>query len=376
MNEPDVRDFNLVDLLSAPQTEAARQMRICNACRYCEGLCAVFPAMEQRLTFGGADVDYLSNLCHNCGACYQACQYGPPHEFAINVPQAMADLRQESYERYVWPASFAGLLARNGLWLGIASALATALFLIGLVIWHQPGALFSAYTGPGAFYDLIPHGVLVIIFGLLLGYAVLAMGLSVRRFWLASARIPKLAAGAAGQAIHDAATLKYLDGGGPGCMTEDARPDDKRRFYHHAAAYGFLLCLASTSLATICHYLGSEAPYPVWHPVVILGVVGGVGLIVGPLGLLIGRGWRANARQAQAGSDIGLTFIVMLLATSTSGLALLALRSTPAMGTVLALHLGIVAALFASMPYGKFVHGLHRLATLLRHAHEQRTKMV
>ena len=26
-------------------------MTICNACRYCEGYCAVFPAMEKRLTF-------------------------------------------------------------------------------------------------------------------------------------------------------------------------------------------------------------------------------------------------------------------------------------------------------------------------------------
>ena len=29
----------------------ARQMSICNACRYCEGYCAVFPAMELRRTF-------------------------------------------------------------------------------------------------------------------------------------------------------------------------------------------------------------------------------------------------------------------------------------------------------------------------------------
>ena len=28
--------------------EAERQLTICNACRYCEGYCAVFPAMEMR----------------------------------------------------------------------------------------------------------------------------------------------------------------------------------------------------------------------------------------------------------------------------------------------------------------------------------------
>ncbi len=55
------------------EIEVARQMQICNACRYCEGFCAVFPAMTRRLAFGKADVNYLANLCHNCGACYHAC---------------------------------------------------------------------------------------------------------------------------------------------------------------------------------------------------------------------------------------------------------------------------------------------------------------
>ena len=66
--------------------DAARQMTICNACRYCEGYCAVFPAMELRRTFTKADILYLANLCFDCRACYYACQYAPPHEFAVNVP--------------------------------------------------------------------------------------------------------------------------------------------------------------------------------------------------------------------------------------------------------------------------------------------------
>ena len=31
--------------LTPKLAEAARQVEICNACRYCEGYCAVFPAM-------------------------------------------------------------------------------------------------------------------------------------------------------------------------------------------------------------------------------------------------------------------------------------------------------------------------------------------
>jgi citrate/tricarballylate utilization protein len=55
--------------------EARRQMEICNACRYCEGYCAVFPAMAMRREFTGADLTHLANLCHGCKGCYHACQY-------------------------------------------------------------------------------------------------------------------------------------------------------------------------------------------------------------------------------------------------------------------------------------------------------------
>ena len=57
-----------------PFSEGARQMGICNSCRYCEGYCAVFPAMERRLEFHGTDLNYLANLCHGCAECYCACQ--------------------------------------------------------------------------------------------------------------------------------------------------------------------------------------------------------------------------------------------------------------------------------------------------------------
>jgi citrate/tricarballylate utilization protein len=77
--------------------EAERQMVVCNACRYCEGYCAVFPAMERRRSFSAGDLSYLAHLCFDCRDCYYACQYAPPHEFAINVPKVFAELRGETY---------------------------------------------------------------------------------------------------------------------------------------------------------------------------------------------------------------------------------------------------------------------------------------
>ena len=58
--------------LTASEGEVARILQICNACRYCEGFCAVFPAIEQRRDFTAGDISYLANLCHNCRGCYYA----------------------------------------------------------------------------------------------------------------------------------------------------------------------------------------------------------------------------------------------------------------------------------------------------------------
>lgn len=370
MSDIDTSDFNLADLTRFKQEEVARQMTICNACRYCEGLCAVFPAMELRRSFESDDVDYLSNLCHNCGACYEACQYVAPHEFDINIPKAMAELREDTYQRYVWPTTFAGLFRRNALWIGLSSVTLVVAFIAGLLIWYSPAPVFTTYVGKGAFYALIPHELMVAIFGILFLYAIFAMSMSVYRFWRTTHNGEKVEPGTLSQAFLDTASLRYLHGGGPGCTSDTDRPRSHRRWYHHATAYGFLLCFASTSLGTICHYAGYIAPYAVWHPVVILGTLGGIGLLIGPIGLI--RAHRRLADDAQNTADIGLVFLFVLMATSLSGLAVLILRATPLMHLMLMIHLGIVAAFFISMPYGKFVHGLHRVAALVRHAHEQR----
>ena len=144
--------FDLKTLLDPKASqEVARVMQICNACRYCEGFCAVFPAMTRRRHFNEGDVGYLSNLCHNCGACYHACQYAPPHEFGVNVPQAFAAARNDSYAAYAWPGPLAGLFRQNGLFvtLGISGGLALTVGLMLAMI--APSLFWGVHIGEGAF---------------------------------------------------------------------------------------------------------------------------------------------------------------------------------------------------------------------------------
>ena len=353
--------------------EADRLMTVCNSCRYCEGLCAVFPAMEMRRSFLEGDLNLLANLCHGCGACFDDCQFSPPHEFAVNVPLALAKVRVESYESYAWPGALSGLFRRNGVVIAVAMSLSVALFLIGFAAFRDPATLFGTHLGPGAFYKLMPHNSMAVLFGGAFFYAIFALGMGVRNFWrdINAANPLKTDPASLWQAMKDAGSLRYLDGGGVGCFNEDDEPKDNRRLFHHLTFYGFLLCLASTSIATLYHYLlGREAPYPWYDLPVLTGTLGGLGLTVGVSGLIAAkRGRRTELRdESQMGMD--MAFMLMLLMTAVTGLLLLGLRATPAMGLLLALHLGVVFALFLTIPYSRFVHGIYRFGALVRYARE------
>ncbi|MGZ5048666.1 MAG: tricarballylate utilization 4Fe-4S protein TcuB [Usitatibacter sp.] len=356
--------------------EAQRVLAICNACRYCEGYCAVFPALERRLSFTEHDVHYLANLCHNCGSCLYACQYAPPHEFQLNFPRILAQVRKGTYQRYAWPRGLAVAFERNGLAVALASAASLAVFLVAMALAGDPARLFRAYPdAEGAFYAVLPHAAMAGAFGAVSAAAVLALAMSFARFWRdMDEEAGELASPASsGSAVADALTLKYLDGGGEGCTYPGDKPSFARRNFHHLTFYGFMLCFAATCVATLYHYgFGWKAPYPFWSLPVALGTAGGAGLLAGTAGLLALRLRRDPqlADPAQDGMDIA--FLALLFAVASTGLLLLAFRETRAMGTLLAVHLGAVLALFLTLPYGKFVHALYRVAALARFHIERR----
>ena len=165
-----------------PIAHGAHVLTVCNACRYCEQYCPVFPAMEQRATFARVDLAYLANLCHNCGECLYACQYAPPHEFGINVPRTLAEIRLASYEDYAWPRPLAALVpppfAAHRRRLSPRCSRRSS---------PRPrpsrdrGALWRMDPA-GDFYAVVPHGVMVALFGAVFAFAVLAIAIGVARF--------------------------------------------------------------------------------------------------------------------------------------------------------------------------------------------------
>ena len=163
---------------------ARREMEICNACRYCEGFCAVFPAVELRREFSAGDISYLANLCHGCRGCYYACQYSPPHEWGINVPAALAEVRAESYAEYAWPKPLASMFNRNGTVVSLIAALGIAVVLILSMLLNSPGNFFGAHgTMPDSFYDIIPLWAMQIVAIATFGFSLVALGMGARNFW-------------------------------------------------------------------------------------------------------------------------------------------------------------------------------------------------
>lgn len=353
--------------------EAGRQLVICNACRYCEGYCPVFRAIETRRDFKQGDVFYLSNLCHDCRACYYACMYTPPHEFAINIPQILAESRMETYRRWSWPAFLGRAFKNRSVTVLLATAMAALVAVLGLLFIPLEN-LFAIHVGPGAFYEVVPYlamvaGALILFF---YGIAVWLRGGA--RFWAetSSALQNKGSWKALAAAIGAALGLRYLKGGGPGCFYPDEQPSSVRRGYHALTFWGFTSDFISTTLAFVYQdFLHILPPYSLTSAPVIFGAVGGVALILGTGGLIYYKLRSDREPAAAAASGMDYVFLFTLGLTALTGMLTLILRATSAMGSVLVLHLACIAALFVSAPYGKFVHAVYRTLALIRYEVEQ-----
>jgi citrate/tricarballylate utilization protein len=177
--------------------------------------------------------------------------------------------------------------------------------------------------------------------------------------------------GGTAAAVGDMLTLNHLHVAGRDCVTGLEIRTPWRRWLHHATFYGFMLCFASTCVATLYHVGGTPAPYAYSSVPVLLGTAGGIGLFVGTAGALLHRRTRDAALSDVAQDELDRSFLVLLLLTAATGLLLLALRHERVMGLLLVVHLGVVLALFLTLPYGKLVHGLYRGIALLRHRRER-----
>ncbi len=341
-------------------SEARRQAEICNACRYCEGYCSVFPAMFAERSFSDSSIIQLANLCHNCRGCYYACQYTPPHEFAINLPAALDEVRYDSWKKFSWPQGFANMFDRSGMIMVVVLTCSLA-FLFWLV------NTFIPEDGEG-FYAHMSHGLMVMIFLPSFLLPLIATGVSINRYW-GYIGGKKMTLTELWQASLEAITLRNLKGGhGDGCNFEDEdRFTKTRSALHKMTFWGFLMCFGSTTAGTILHYaFGLEAPYSWYSLPKLLGVPGGLLLCLGTGGLA----WLKTKADPSLGVvriwGSEMAFILLLFSVSATGLMLYAATGTALVEWLLPIHLGTVLTFFLVTPYSKMIHGFYRMAALVK----------
>jgi citrate/tricarballylate utilization protein len=291
--------------------------------------------------------------------------YAPPHEFAVNPPAVLSEVRRRGYDSYLpdlprppWLRGRAAVAA-----LALAAAL-----LITAVAFAVPGG-----GPPGSPYRVIAYPVLLVIVALPCVWGVAVLAVAAARYWRHTAgSFGGLLDGRAWlAAARHAATLRYLRGGGADCSYPTETPSAARRRLHACVAYGFLACVASTIAAAIEQDLaGVRPPYPVVSAPVLLGIIGGAGLLAGCTGLIA-----LKRRADPVSSDPGMTsrdygLLTALAVLSASGLLTLILRQTPAYAGMLALHLAAVVTCFAIAPYTKFSHFVYRFLALVRDSAE------
>lgn len=302
-------------------------MEICKACGFCSGYCAVFPAIAMRRAFSNADVAYIANLCHDCRGCLDACQYAPPHEFAVNLPQRFSAVRRETYEAYAVP--------RQGQYL----------------VAHNLSVIPLAFVAAVTLAVMLPWNLVVALAGVLFVLSIASATVSARRFWNDIAKVAPAATmvRALWRATGDVVTLRNLSG--------------VRKYFHYAVLGGFLLACAST----IAVRFSASVSLATW-----LGVVGGSGMTIGGAGLLLAKAFSDARPRAQHLLGFEYAFVLLVVLVAGSGLALHAFLASPVLRYLLPIHLGIVLTVFFVWPYSKFVHGIYRGLALLRSAMEEK----
>ncbi len=201
-------------------------------------------------------------------------------------------------------------------------------------------------------------------------FPLISIAIGLRRYWQTVGGAPVRLSHLRG-AIASVANMRNLKGGhGDGCNFEDEdRFTHARRYAHQAIMYGFLLCFASTSVATLMHYLlDMPAPYGLFSAPKILGLSGGVLLVLG-CGKMVWLKLRSDKSLGATNAFSGeIAFTGLLGFVGLSGLLLYAAGGTGWMPGLLVIHLGAVLAFFLLTPFTKMAHGFYRMAALVSDA--------
>jgi quinone-modifying oxidoreductase subunit QmoC len=353
----------------------APDLSVCYQCGTCTAVCPIstpdnpFPRKEMVWVQWGLKERALGNgsiwLCHQCSTCNAYC---PRDAKPSNV---MAALRDYSIGHYAVPRVLGRALGEPRA-LPLLFALPVVLFL---AILAGLGHLGSLPPGPIVFSRFMPIWIVEVVFIVSIGLSMVGALVGGLRYWRAmdAARAGLDGHGATPGLIATLAEIlrhrKFRQ-----CAETPAgtRRTHKEHLYHtHLLVFwGFLGLVVTTASVGIGIYaFGYLTPWPLWHPVKILGNVSGAAVIAAVAIFL----WRRirDARRAGKSTYSDWLFLSVLLLTTLTGFLSQGLRLADVRALaypVYFVHLVLIYVLLVYIPYSKFAHLVYRTAAMLHAA--------
>jgi len=334
--------------------EAARQLTICNACRYCEGYCAVWDAMERRTAFYKKDIDYMANLCHDCRECFYVCPFTEPHEFKLNIPKALAEVRYDTYKENIKPG-FARFAIDNSAVLTALIVIASIVGVLGMVYYDNNIQLL--YLPISSFSGLMSTQFVKYSSFLVYLFVIAVWSIEGLAYWKSiNGKYPsRLNIKANYMALKDVFLHRFFRGGGAGCNYPSERAGKARLLAHPLVLFGFIIALLSF----------------LFYPDLSLEI--DIAYIIGCLMLFIGTSMllymtvvsdRKPSSERMAG--LGYPFTIMLNLSGITGVLFISEIGHAFVGLIFAVHMAIIFTVFITAPYGKFMHVIFRYEALLK----------
>jgi quinone-modifying oxidoreductase, subunit QmoC len=348
----------------------APDLSVCYQCGTCTAVCPVstadnpFPRKEMVWVQWGLKERALGNasiwLCHQCGTCNSYC---PRDAKPSNV---MAALRDSSIAHYAVPG-FMGRALSDPRSLPLLFAIPAVIFLAVLA---SLGHLGQLPEGRVVFSKFIPIPYIEVIFVAGLALSLIGAALGGRRYW----RAMSAGASADGHGFRVALVRTLLDivkhrkFGDCHRNAAGSRQTHKEHLHrtHLAVFYGFLGLVATTTSVGIGIYgFRYLTPWPLWHPVKIVGNLSGIAVIAAVAVFL----WRriGDGRRAGKSTYADWLFLAILGLTTLTGFLCqwLRLAGLRAAYLVYFVHLLLIFFLLVYVPYSKFAHLIYRTLAML-----------
>ena len=351
----------------------AHDLLSCYQCGTCSAVCPIstpdnpFPRKEMVWVQWGLKERVLSNpsiwLCHQCGVCNAYC---PRDAKPANL---MAALRDYSIGYYAVP-NFIGLWLETPQYLPLLF-LIPILILLAMVTWS--GNLISLPRGEVIFAKLIPDFTIEVVYSTVVGLAIIGGALGGLRYWNAMSRSLAPPTKKPKPFSHFVASMQeiFQHRRFAACTKDPAGTKETHKEHlwrtHLLVFYGFLgLVITTTSVWIGQLFFNYYEPFPLWHPVKILGNVSGIAVIGAVAVFFVHR--IVDGTKAGKSTYSDWLFLSILALTVLTGYANEALRLADiryAAYPMYFTHLVLVFFLLVYFPYSKFAHVVYRTAAML-----------